>query len=147
MIINWKKLNAGVLVLPCLNAQRRVIKHIRLIPGHNQIKEKDYNQAINAIEKYVKNGIMEIITEEIEEKSIKPVKKGKKRKTVITTKKVKNISKIKKASKVLKIVQDTWDIETLELWREKEGRDEIRAAIANQIILVNKPPVTDGKSV
>jgi hypothetical protein len=45
-----------------------------------------------------------------------------------------------KAQEALDIVLDTWNTETLAIWRKEESRDEIRAAISNQIELVNKPP-------
>jgi hypothetical protein len=44
------------------------------------------------------------------------------------------------ANEALKVVLDTWNIDTLEKWRKDESRDEIRAAISNQIEEVNKPP-------
>jgi hypothetical protein len=140
MIINWKKAGAGVLVIPCMNTNRKVVKHMRLIPGHNDVRKKDYEQAEEHLKRYIDAGTMEIIVEEVERKSAKPVKKGEERKSEKVLKKVKNISKIKKSAKVLKIVQDTWDVDTLESWRIDEGRDEIRAAISNQIELVNKEP-------
>ena len=55
MIVNWKKENAGVLVLPCL--ENGVIdKYVTVLPGHNEVDNKDWAIARKAAARILKSG-------------------------------------------------------------------------------------------
>lgn len=43
------------------------------------------------------------------------------------------------------VIQDTWNLETLEQWKESVSQPDLRVLILNQIETVNKPPKGKGK--
>jgi len=151
MIINWKKPKAGVKVIPLLSDDGRIEKNIMFLPGYNEVSEADWNKARKheQVQDYIKRGFFEEVGTVKEEVVEVPVmdKKGKEvkdeaGKVKTEKKKVEVIEEVKlselDAEKALSIVNDTYMIDTLEAWRKEEGRDEIRAAIANQIEKINK---------
>lgn len=52
-----------------------------------------------------------------------------------------------KAADAVDIVVNTFSVETLQGWQKEEGRDEVRAAIANQIEALNKPPTSKNRGI
>ena len=147
MIINWKKPKAGILVIPCINPKTGVHeKYLTLLPGHNEVSTEDWEQAEGHCQDHIKNDFMEVVTEKVE-KEIKVIKKvqvkndktGKMedkdtevKETIVENKPASSLKKLK-PNKARKIVQETYNLETLQAWREIESRDEIRAVISNQI--------------
>lgn len=79
MIVNWKKKNAGVLVLPCLENGKRT-KVIHILPGHNDVPDADWKTARNSALRHIRSGnIVEIVKEKqakvLVEKPVQPAKK------------------------------------------------------------------------
>lgn len=151
MIINWKKPKAGVLIIPCINRNGKVVKHITLLPGHNTVNEKDWEQAKKFCKGKLEDGLIEIVmSDKSDIKSLKPKRKKDKdssnednvKKSDTPAKSIFELS----AKKAKKIIADTFDLETLGKWLEEEGRDEIRALIHKQIEFVESPPIKDGQS-
>ena len=146
MIVNWKKPKAGVKIVPITNERGEIEKNLVLLPGYNEVSEEDWNKARNhaQIADYIKRGFFEEVGEvkelpQTEEEKKNGKKNGKKKS------KIKEIPLGKlKAEKALEVVNDTYQIETLEKWRKVESRDEIRAAIANQIEAINKGDIKNG---
>lgn len=63
MIVNWKKRNAGVLVLPCMQGSTRV-KVIHILPGHNDVPDADWMMARDSAKRHMKDGVLvEMATE------------------------------------------------------------------------------------
>ena len=61
MIVNWKKEKAGVLVLPCMQ-NGKCAKKIHILPGHNDVPEKDWLMARDSALRHMEKGyIVEII--------------------------------------------------------------------------------------
>lgn len=150
MIVNWKKKDAGLKVIPLVNEAGKIERNLVFLPGYNEISEADWNKARRhpTIAEQLKKGDFEEIGKvKIEEVSVvKEVVKevdGKEKKVKETkTEKVEKIEeqplKDIEAAKALDIIKDTFALDTLEAWRKAESRDEIRAAIANQIEKVSK---------
>lgn len=155
MIVNWKKPGAGILTIPCIqkiNGVNVISKTLVLIPGHNDIPDKDWKIAKYSAKGKIETGLLEeivvktIVEKTIEKEVIKKIKakNGKEEKVIvievqkkkeeIDATELKNIP----AKKAREIIKDTWNLETLKNWLDKESRDEIRAVIYNQMETVNK---------
>ncbi|MCK4818386.1 hypothetical protein KA005_21630 [bacterium] len=82
MIVNWKKKNAGVLVLPCLENGKRT-KVIHILPGHNDVPDADWKIARNSALRHIRSGnIVEIIKEKpVKVSAEKPVQPAKTERT------------------------------------------------------------------
>jgi len=79
MIVNWKKRNAGVLVLPCMQGKTRV-KVIYILPGHNDVPDADWLMARDSAKRHMKEGILVELKEEkpvVVETKVKKPKKAK----------------------------------------------------------------------
>lgn len=140
MIINWKKQNAGLLVVSVIDKKGNITRTITLMPGHNEITDDLWeNIKVNSgVNHHIDGGnLIEVM--EIEE--MKPGgrtrigKDGEEKKVVKTTKSIHKMF----AKTAREIIQDTWDLPTLEKWLDGEGRDEIRAVIYKQIEKINNP--------
>jgi len=155
MIVNWKKENAGTLIVPCVE-NKIIIKFLTILPGCNDIPDKFWNLAKTQgqIKYKTEKGLIEEIKVKVEketEKEIEVEKTIKGKKEIITeikkTKELIDATELKDipAKKARDIVQDTWNLETLQQWMQKEHRDEIRAVIHNQIDTVNSEGHSEGK--
>jgi hypothetical protein len=115
MIVNWKKPKAGLLVVPIVK-DKQFLKYIQLLPGNNLVDDADWELAKVNLELKIEKGLLEEISED-----------GKK------VSSLKDLS----AKKAIEIIKGTWDLSTLRKWQEKEGRDEVRAVLHNQVDAVN----------
>jgi len=131
MIINWAKKDAGLLTVSKV-IDNKIVKTLFLLPGHNEIDDADWEGIKGQLLDKIKDGT--IIPIEVETKKSIEVNGKEKTKKITTTK----FSEFP-ANKALEIVEDTFDINVLKKWKAKESRDEIRAAIAQQIELVKDP--------
>lgn len=77
MIIHWKKRNAGVLVLPCMQGRTRV-KVIYILPGHNDVPTDDWMMARTSAKRHIADGVLVELAEEKKVVVQKKVKKPKK---------------------------------------------------------------------
>lgn len=139
MIVNWKKEKAGILYIPLADGSG---KDLMFLQGHNEVSEEDWEtvKEHKSVQKHIERGdLIEVIEEEQIEKPVR-MRKGKEteEKSYKVKKQIKDFPEMS-AKKAREIVQDTYDIETLERWLGKEGRDEIRALIHNQIELIKNP--------
>jgi len=119
MIINWKKPQAGVLVIPVIKDEI-IIKYLQLLPGNNQIEEADWELAKKNLQDKLDTGLIEEILED--------------------GKKIKNIKQLS-AKKAKEVIKNTFDLDTLQNWQEEEGRDEVRAILYNQTEEINSPTI------
>lgn len=137
MIVKWNE--ARVKIIPSQNG-----KLITLLPGHNEVNGKDWKAAREMVEADIKSGRITEVEPVLEEVPVKD-DKGKEtpaKKTVIKSAKA---FKDLEPEEALKIVAETYSLETLEAWRKAERRDELRAALAEQIEKVNKAGTQAGK--
>lgn len=140
MIINWKKKNAGLLVISVIDKKGNITQTITLMPGHNEISDELWeNIKVNSgVNHHIdNNNLVEVM--EVEEMKpgvrVRIGKDGEEKKVVKTTKSIHKMF----AKKAKEIIQDTWNLPTLEKWLDNEGRDEIRAVIYKQIEKINNP--------
>jgi len=178
MIVNYKKPKAGIKVIPVQDDKFKVIDHIVLLPGHNEVPDKLWAMARKNVEH--DENVVEVteLTEAAETESkktfndfikaledlkllddAKKICKAETEKSHITKEwlsqyfednpeiadKVnaclgavankEELSSLRslQAQRALEVVLDTYSLDTLNIWRKVEHRDEIRAAIANQI--------------
>lgn len=66
MIVNWKKKNAGVLVLPCMK-KNILIKQIFIVPGHNDVPDEDWSMAriSKSVQRKLEAGLLEELKKEV----------------------------------------------------------------------------------
>jgi len=156
MIVNWKGDGLKVIsVIDASSGKKVITGTVTLLPGHNIVKDTDWENmekqdslqlSIKSgrlvpigkqAEKVIKENVVKIVEEEDEDGNISKKKKiEKKEKKITATEPI--LLKDMKAEEARQIVKDTYNLETLEAWRKDEGRDEIRAEIANQIDFVNR---------
>jgi hypothetical protein len=84
---------------------------------------------------HLKNGALAVLTV----KKNVPEKRGDKTVDVSTEVDVESLKDLD-AQAAEKVVADTHSSDTLNMWKETEGRDSVRAAIANRIEKFNKKP-------
>lgn len=72
MIVNWKRKNAGVLVLPCMR-NGKCIKKIHILPGHNDVPEDDWGLTRNSALQHIRNGNIEEVIKKVEVKVVKKI--------------------------------------------------------------------------
>ncbi|MGD8707087.1 MAG: hypothetical protein PVI88_00200 [Nitrosopumilaceae archaeon] len=131
MIVNWNKKGAGLLIISRLKSGK-IVKTKQLLPGFNEIPDDDWESIKPQLQSKIDNGTIEIINEEVKQE-IEVNGKVRTRRNSVTE------FKDLPAEKALEIVKDTWDRKTLMKWKVKENRDEIRAAIAEQLEQINNP--------
>ncbi len=117
MVINWK--DARVKIIPI--KEKRKVKNIMLLPGMNNIDEKDWNVCKSYISKYDMR-LIEILKETVK------VKKGEKEVKMETTDFNKFSSELSR-----KAIDDCFSIKTLTEWRKKEEKADIRNLIDDKI--------------
>jgi hypothetical protein len=132
MLINWKRKKAGLNVVPIMKGGQ-VVKYVTLLRGINEVSEEDWEGMRKNLKRHLKVGNIEIVSEKVE--VVKQDKDGKKEKS---EKIVFDLSGLT-PKKAVETVKDTWNLDTLKGWLDKEGRDEVRAAIANQVENVENP--------
>lgn len=128
MIVKWNE--ARVKVIP--NGEGRPVK---LLPGHNEVAPKDWKGARENVLTDIASGRIVEVAAVIEEVATKDADgKASGKKSVI-----KGATPFKdlEPEEALRIIRETFSIETLEAWRKSSAKDELRAAIAEQIALVN----------
>jgi hypothetical protein len=135
MIINWAKKGAGLLTISKIENEA-IVKTIFILPGFNDIEDKDWEGIKNQLLDKIKSGDIRVVEEEVEKKV---EVNGKIKTKKYTAKQFANLS----ANKALEVVAEAWDLKTLEKWRGEESRDEIRAALAEQIEKVKNPKKTE----
>lgn len=76
MIVNWKKENAGALVLPCIKG-KVLIKNIFILPGFNDVKDEDWFLAriSKNVQRKIERGDLEEVVREKSEKILRTVEK------------------------------------------------------------------------
>lgn len=146
MIIEWKKncLKIIPLTKDAGEAVKRLGKNkIILLPGNNEIDDVvwDSIKEYKSIQKSLESGqikIKEYSTKEVEKKEMveeeneKGEKKKVEKKTKIKVVKGKTLKDLD-PDKAREIVENTYDIPTLEKWRNDEGRADIRNMIDDKI--------------
>jgi len=135
MIINWNKPKAGLKVISLLNKEKQISKTIRLLPGNNEIDDADWEVAKQneSIQRSMKAGyIKEVFAKAVEKDEDGNVKKDKNGQPKVKEAPAKTLNDLE-AEEARAVVEDTYDIDALKKWLKAEGRDEIRAAIQNQI--------------
>lgn len=138
MIINWKKKNAGLLTISSISKSGDILKTISLLPGHNEVEDSDWENIKGQLKDKIENDLIEVI----EIKDVKEVEvDGKLKKKAVNRTKLTEIP----AVQAVEIISETYDLKTLRGWRKVEGRDEIRAVLAEQILAVEKPKVKGKK--
>lgn len=139
MLINWKKPQAGVLVIPVIDG-RAVVKNLTLIPGWNEIDDVDWAGAKESCKENIAKGFLveKVEVQEIELPSDKPGPKKKEKKESFP-----GINELE-ANEAREVVQETFNLDTLNGWLKAESRNEIRAVIHNQIETVNTPKPKKG---
>ncbi len=142
MIINWGKRNIKIIPLTseCSKAIKVMKKNkIILLPGNNDIPDDAWNEVkkYKNIQKSIEAGFIiekEFIEKEVEKEIEEENEKGEKVKKKIKVKELKGKSfKDLDDRKARKMIEDTFDIATLEKWREAEGRADIRNLIDDKI--------------
>ena len=131
MIINWRKKDAGLLTVSMIK-DGTIVKTLSLIPGHNELSDDEWDGIKGQLEDKIKVG--DIVPIEVESKKEVEVN-GKTKSKRITATDFRDLP----AEKALKIVRDTYNKKTLNKWRKDESRDEIRAAISEQLDLIKNP--------
>lgn len=131
MIVNWKKKNAGINIIPLVkekNGKKNTVGNLMLLPGHNDIPDKKWKMAEPSCEKHIAAGDLEIINADWD-------KETKKKKTVKADDKKQTAESIRDVSpaKAKDIINNTYNIDTLSKWQEEETRDETRLQITKQI--------------
>ena len=141
MIIEWTQ--TRVKVIPIVKGNVNV-SSVTLLPGCNEVDKNVWEQARKHVLDQIKTGVIKEIETQVvdKEKIIKPASgTGKNRvpaeKETVKVLKAKEFNKLE-AQKALEILKNTYNTKTLESWQKKEHRDEIRAALANQLELVEK---------
>lgn len=136
MIVSWDKPKAGIKVIDIPNESGKTEKSIYFVPGPNEIAAEDWEKARtnDQIKEQIEKGYFKEygIEKEVAVKDKSGKETDKKEKRVVDT----PLSKIE-AKEAVKIVADTANLSTLKKWQKEEGRDEVRAAIANQIEFVD----------
>lgn len=138
MIINWK--DSGPWVIDAGNQGGPKIgltNTYRVLPGCNEIPDEDWEKIkkISIVQTFLSAGLIEEFGTRQQEVIKTP--EGESKVEVVKPKAFKDLS----PEEALKIVADTWDSEQLVKWRKSENRDELRAAIANQIEKIEKGSV------
>ena len=135
MIVMWQKPNAGIKTIDIPNEKGKAEKTIYLVPGANEVETSEWEKAkINPqIQDQIKKGYFkEFGIEKEVEKSVLNEETGKKEKQKVKEVVPAKISELD-ASEAVALVKETADLKTLKAWQKIEGRDEVRACIANQI--------------
>jgi hypothetical protein len=126
MIIRWKKNNP--VTIPLVGKDKISPKgKIRLIEGLNTVDQKDWE-----IAKQHLKGFQEKYYDEIND-NVKVKKKvmqsGKEIEKEVMVMGLSGFD----ANEAIKMIDDCFNVDTLEAWREEESRDEIRAAIKEKL--------------
>jgi len=135
MIINWTKQGLKTISIKAANKASKIKKTVKLLPGFNEVPDDEWKEIKQnpMIQKQIELGIIVEVAEKKEVK--KKVKNGKGEeieKTVVESGKAKQLKDLD-AEAVVAMVEDTFDVDLLKKWKKEESRDEIRAAIANQL--------------
>lgn len=137
-MIIYKK-DPGVQYIPIVRNGRE-IDHVMLLGGNNEVNEEKWKMARFSVEGDIKkrriiekHAKVEESIEKVEGKVIKDDKvvDGEVDKKVykITAKKFNKLS----GEEALEIVAETYDLKTLKAWGKKEGKGDVRGAIADRI--------------
>lgn len=135
-----EKTTVGVQYIPVVE-NGRIIKHIQLLGGNNEVDDKLWAKARQSllghlkrkqlIEKFVNK-----IDEEVTEADVnigtdkKPnIVKGQKKTYKISAKQFNKLE----AKEAIAIVENTYDMKTLKKWQEESGKESVSAALASQI--------------
>jgi hypothetical protein len=137
MLVEWTKMK--VKVVPIIGLNGKVAENIILLPGVNDVDDDKWNQARSCVDKDIRtNRIIEkhvtLQEKEVEVKNKETDEVKKEKKVVVKGKTLKQLS-LDQASK---IVENTFNLDTLNKWKEKESRDSIRALIMTQLEKVEK---------
>jgi len=137
MIVEWTK--DRVNVIPCLGSGGLIVSKVVLLPGFNDIPDDQWNQArINAKDDIDRKIIVEVSPEKKEEKiKAKDPKSGIETETTVVSYTGKSLKKMT-PTEAEDIVKGTFNLMTLKKWNKAESRDSIKAAIMNQIDMVEK---------
>jgi len=140
MIVKWNKPNAGIKFIQGKRGD------VILKPGGNEIDNETWEGVSHHVKLDPERNFIEVIADE--EKTDKaPAGLSKKQAEKYADKDGKfTVNKPKKLTdigpeKAIDIIRDTWDVETLKLWRRSEDREDVRVEISKQIEEINKPPV------
>ena len=143
MIVKLKK--TGIKRIPILNTSKAEVGAITLLPGINDIPDEQWKAARQLVANEIPRYIEEIAAVEVVEevptgkKVEKTVGQGKNKKTVEVDEKVKKkYMKGKPLSKLdaqiaESLIKETFNLETLNKWKDKEARDSVRVVILQQI--------------
>jgi len=141
MIINWKR--QCIKVIPVVAANGIEVDTVTLLPGNNAVDPKVWQQARLNVLNQIGNSIIEVAAQ-VEEKQEPTGKKIKDKngkeiseKKLVTIVKGKTLKQLDTKS-AEEVVLDTYNLDTLKKWKEKENRDSVRSAILNQIEIVEK---------
>jgi hypothetical protein len=132
MIVNWKKEKAGLLTVSKM-IKGVIVKTISILPGHNEINDDDWEGIKGQLQSKIDEGHIEVVAKEVVKEIELENGKTKTKKSTAT-----KLAELE-PDQALEIVQNTFDIKTLQKWRKSETRDEIRAAVADQIEFVKNP--------
>lgn len=132
MLINWKRKKAGPAVVPIMKGGQ-IAKYVTLLRGINEVSEEDWEGMRKNLKRHLKAGNIEVVSEKVE--VVEEDKDGKKKKMEKVVFDLSNIT----PKKAVETIKDTWNLDTLKDWLDKEGRSEVRATIANQIENVENP--------
>lgn len=129
MLINWKKEKAGLHMIPVMAKNNKIEKYIKLVPGFNDIDDKDWENAEknSDVKALVDSGDIEVVKE-----VVNPDKEAKDKKIKVSS--LKDLP----ANEAEKIIADTWDVDVLKSWKKKESRDSVRTTIMNQLENIEK---------
>ena len=151
MIINWKGSGlktASVLGEVEIEGKKKVTitKTLVFQPGCNVVDDKEWEELKKnkMIQLEMQHGLFEEVGKKVIKKVTEEVEveeDGKKKKEKVE----KNIEVTESATlkdldpeKALEVIKDTFNLETLNAWRKEEARDEIRAAISNQVEFIKR---------
>lgn len=132
MIINWKKEKAGLLTVS-KTTNGAIVKTVSILPGHNEIEDDDWEGIKSQLQSKIDAGHMEVVEEEVVKEIELENGKTKNKKSIVT-----KLNELESET-ALEIVENTFDLKTLKKWKKSETRDEIRAAISDQIEFVKDP--------
>jgi hypothetical protein len=145
MLVEWTKMK--VKIIPVVGANGKSTENIILLPGVTDVDDEKWNKVRSLVDQDIRTKrIIEhhaTVTDiEVEtEVEVKDEESGEMKKEIKKEKKPFHKGKSLKSltpDEAEEIVKNTFNLETLNKWKTNENRDSIRAAIMNQIELVEK---------
>ena len=158
MLVKWTE--QRVRIVPYIGDNKQVMGQVTLLPGVNDIEDSIWNKARGLVKDLIDRGlIIELHTQEKEqkveeevevEKELTDPESKKKVKAKVKEKKSKTVKVVsgKELSKIPiqdaeKLVSETFNMETLLKWKKTEGRDSVRAVIREQIEKIEKSDLSE----